>query len=267
MMNAGSNDIVFVHALLPPPSYPPPTVINVVRDHDSLQPFTIVESPFEMKTHRPTPLLLLVTIVAGLSMPGRTEAQETPKAEPVTAESAKAEPTKAKPASPATPAVRPLSVTVGLVSGAAIEGTLTDTTQLQMQTSFGTASIPLSEVAGVRFASADEATTTVVMLNGDSITGATDVKLITVETEWGTASINGPSMASIMFIPGLKWNPQSGLNGKRWSLSDDTEETPPPAATSVATPAPAPRSNPVPSNQSFPSQGSFNRNGQFFPGN
>jgi hypothetical protein len=148
---------------------------------------------------------------------------------------AKAEPTKAEPVKPASPAkampteaapaagqakARPLSVTVGLSSNATIEGTLTDTNQLQMQTSFGTASIPLSEVAGIKFASANDATTTVVMLNGDSITGATDVKLITVETEWGTASINGPSISSIMFVPGLTWNPQDGLNGKRWSLAD-----------------------------------------------
>ena len=134
----------------------------------------------------------------------------------------KATPTKAEKPKEATPSVRPLSVTVDLSTAGELEGTLTDTTQLQMQTSFGTASIPLSEVAGVKFASAEDATTTVVMLNGDSITGATDVKLITVETEWGTASINGPSVASMMFVPGLEWSPSTGLNGRRWSLRDTT---------------------------------------------
>ena len=89
-----------------------------------------------------------------------------------------------------------------------------------MRTSFGTASIPLSEVAGIRFASADDASTTVVMLNGDSITGATDVKLVTVETEWGMATINGPNIASIMFVPGFNWSPTAGLNGKRWNLAN-----------------------------------------------
>jgi len=139
--------------------------------------------------------------------------------------------------------------------------------------SFGTASIPLSEVAGVRFASANDATTTVVMLNGDSITGATDIKLITVETERGTASVNGPSVASIMFVPGSQWNPQSGLSGKRWSLSDVETGEPasaPPAAggnirgTAVSSSnfAPPPRSNStLPALQSYPSN-----NGQpYFP--
>ena len=83
---------------------------------------------------------------------------------------------------------------------------------------FGEAQIPLSEIAGVRFATGDETSTTVVMLNGDSITGATDTKFITVETEWGTAKINGSSLVSMLFVPGLQWESSHGLNGKRWSL-------------------------------------------------
>jgi hypothetical protein len=151
------------------------------------------------------------------------EAVPVAKAEPV----AKAQPVaKAEPIAKGTPekstsrtnAARPLSVLVDLLSGTRIEGTLTDKNSLDMQTSFGSAEIPLSEVAGVKFASADDSSTTVVMLNGDSITGATDIKLITVETEWGIAQINGPNITSIMFVPNLAWNPESGLSGKRWKL-------------------------------------------------
>ncbi|TWU22986.1 hypothetical protein Pla52o_25200 [Novipirellula galeiformis] len=148
----------------------------------------------------------------------------------------------AKPAAVAKPVetntVRPLSVSVDLMSKTVIQGTLTDTTQLDMQTSFGVANIPLSEVAGIRFASASDASTTVVMLNGDSITGATDVKLVTVETEWGIATINGSSIGSILFVPGVDWNPQSGLNGKRWNLANEPKE---PAAAKTPAKATAPR--------------------------
>ena len=139
---------------------------------------------------------------------------------------------KAKPTS--TTKVRPLSIAVDLISGTNLSGTLTDAVSLEMRTSFGSASIPLSEVAGIRFASADNASTTVVMLNGDSITGATDVKLITVETEWGTAKINGVSIASILFVPGLSWNSQAGLNGKRWNLADEKPAAPSAPATGGA---------------------------------
>ena len=115
-------------------------------------------------------------------------------------------------------AIRPLTVATELVGETKITGTLVDSTALQMKTSFGEAQIPLTEIAGVRFATGDETSTTVVMLNGDSITGATDTKFLTVETEWGTAKINGSSLVSMLFVPGLQWESSNGLNGKRWAL-------------------------------------------------
>jgi hypothetical protein len=136
---------------------------------------------------------------------------------------------KAVPVARAVPSmeVRPLSVTVALLSNTKLAGMLTDTTSLEMRTSFGIANIPLSEVAGIRFASADNASTTVVMLNGDSITGATEIELMTVETEWGIATINGNNIASILFVPGITWAPQVGLNGNRWNLATVKKPAPP----------------------------------------
>ncbi|KAA1261198.1 hypothetical protein LF1_37440 [Rubripirellula obstinata] len=163
---------------------------------------------------------------------------------------------KAKPVARAvasTPKIRPLSVSVDLLSKTRLEGTLTDATTLEMQTSFGGASIPLSEVAGIRFASAENASTTVVMLNGDSITGATDVKLVTVETEWGTATINGSNISSIMFVPGLDWNPASGLNGKRWNLINEKTAVKPKTTTVPATSSNGRTMAPPAPRQSYPS--------------
>lgn len=124
-------------------------------------------------------------------------------------------------------AMRPLTVATELVGETKITGTLVDSTALEMKTSFGAAQIPLSEIAGVRFATGDETSTTVVMLNGDSITGATETKFVTVETEWGTAKINGSSLVSMLFVPGLQWESSNGLNGKRWTL---VEAKPTPSA-------------------------------------
>jgi len=136
-----------------------------------------------------------------------SEATAVPSEDAVTA----TESSKAK-------AMRPLTVATELVGETRITGTLVDSTALQMKTSFGEAQIPLTEIAGVRFATGDETSTTVMMLNGDSITGATETKFITVETEWGTAKINGSSLVSMLFVPGLQWESSNGLNGKRWSL-------------------------------------------------
>lgn len=137
--------------------------------------------------------------------------------------------TVAKPVAKATMSskARPLSVNVSLHSDTKISGTLTsETSTLNLQSSFGAIDVPLSEVAGIRFASAEDASTTVVMLNGDSITGATDMKIINVETEWGSATINGPTISSILFVPGLAWSATSGMNGKRWQLLSNKPSAP-----------------------------------------
>lgn len=132
----------------------------------------------------------------------------------------------------------PLSVTVELMGGSKIVGTLVDVVQLPMKTSFGEASVPLAEVAGVKFASADDSSTTVILKNGDSITGATDLKVISVDTEWGSAKINATSIASILLLPDLRWNASNGLSGRRWSLVDAKQANAPPSSPLNASPAP-----------------------------
>ncbi len=190
-----------------------------------------------------------------------TAADDDAKAKPAAKAAAKA---AAKPVAKAVAKVRPLSITATLLGATKLTGTLMDTTALEMRTSFGVANIPLSEVAGIRFASADNASTTVVMLNGDSITGATDVKLVTIETEWGTAAVNGQNIESILFVPGLVWSSSDGLNGKRWVLSETKS---PKASTSTAQRAasPSPARTNAPS-QSLPSP-NINGNSITYPNN
>ena len=124
------------------------------------------------------------------------------------------------------PTSRPLNLTLELMNGTSLPGTLVDADVVNIKTAFGEAAIPLSEIAGIRFATREDVSTTVVMINGDSITGATDVKLITVETDWGVAKVNGSAIQSLLLIPNLKWMVVNGVSGKRWSLVDSkTSET------------------------------------------
>lgn len=168
-------------------------------------------------------------------------ANDAPKAD-VSKLEATATATATEPQSSSDKRVRPLTVSVQLLrSDLVITGALTDSTLLALKTAFGEASIPLSEVAGVRFPSGQDTSTTLVMLNGDSITGASDVKSITVETEWGSAKVNGENISSMMFVPGLEWQAAKGLNGNRWTL---TEAKAKPAGTSAA--PGAPQNNNVP---------------------
>ena len=114
----------------------------------------------------------------------------------------------------------PLTVTVEMIGGQKISGTLTEVTMLPIRTGFGAVEVPLAQVAGVKLASAEDPSTTVIMKDGDSITGATDLKSILVDTEWGSAKINGSAITSMLLLPDLKWTASIGLSGKRWSLVD-----------------------------------------------
>lgn len=87
-----------------------------------------------------------------------------------------------------------------------------------MKTAFGELTIPLSEVAGIKLASEGNTSTTVVMHNGDSVTGAWDFDHIELRTEWGMATIDGTAINSLLFAQGMAWVSEGGVSGKRWKL-------------------------------------------------
>lgn len=158
-----------------------------------------------------------------------------------------------------TATLRPLTVIASLTDDSQITGTLMDNPQIAVKTAFGEASIPLSEVAGVRFPSSEDTSTTIVMLNGDSITGATDVKFFNVETSWGNAKINGPAVASMLFVPGLTWQNTQSLGGKRWMLTDQK--------TAASPNNPAALGQPIQPSSTFGQSTSPNRQPNQFPSN
>lgn len=161
---------------------------------------------------------------------------------------------------------RPLNVTIELLNGNLITGTLVEADVVNIKTAFGEAAIPLSEIAGIRFATREDVTTTVVMINGDSITGATDVKLVTVETDWGTAKINGSSIQSLMLIPNLKWQSSNGVSGKRWSLVDSkaSESTSQASSQPVTSTNPLSNANRAPVSPSSLPAGTYYQNGVLY---
>jgi hypothetical protein len=162
-----------------------------------------------------------------------------PTAVPVTAKATpSASTTAARSSGTIARKLQPQSVTVALINGMKLSGELAEVDQWNMKTSFGTTNLPLSTVAGMRMAQEGNAITTVVLHNGDNLTGAVQLDLVVIQTEWGRAEINGNHVASILFTPGLKWTSETGLNGMRWKLV--TDEPPKPAA-----PAPGQPGQPV----------------------
>lgn len=191
--------------------------------------------------------LFVLGIAAAGSADRFAVAQEEAVAEAVADAVATAQPTgEVAAAKPSAPALRPLTVAVGLTDDGVLTGTLTDSTSLSIKTAFGAAEIPLSEVAGIRFPAAEDTSTTVVMLNGDSITGATDLKFVSIETAWGSAKINGQNVANMLFVPGLKWQSADALGGKRWGLIEVAAQPAVPNAAAAANVQPASGSRPAP---------------------
>ncbi len=125
-----------------------------------------------------------------------------------------------------------LSVTLQLnVGNAELRGTLLSSPEFSMKTSFGELMIPMSQVAGVKMAGDGNTSTTVVMHNGDSVTGAWDLDRLELQTEWGTATVDGTAINSILFVPDMAWVSETGQAGTRWELLSKPkadEATPPP---------------------------------------
>lgn len=144
-------------------------------------------------------------------------------------------------------ALRPMIVRIQLANSQELRGTLQQTTTLQMKTAFGQITVPLNEVVAIKMAQEGNATTTVALHNGDSVTGAIEMETIMLETEWGKAEINAPHVNSIMFSEGLKWVSETSTNGPRWKLTPIVEKP----ATPVATAPAVQRPGVVPFNQPF----------------
>ncbi len=162
--------------------------------------------------------LTLICCMGIVCIPCISSAQDEAIAEAVAEPAAAVPAQELAEATPDKPQPRPLTVSVGLLDDTRLTGTLIDSNSIEIKTAFGEASIPLSEVAGIRFPAADDTSTTVVMLNGDSITGATDLKFVSIETVWGSAKINGANVGTLLFVPGLTWTNNQVLGGKRWTL-------------------------------------------------
>lgn len=158
-----------------------------------------------------------------------------------------AEPESRLRAADAKPQGQPLPVVIELLDDVRdLNGSLLDTNDLEVTTAFGVAKMPLDEVLGIRMARDESDTTTIVLHNGDIITGRVDIKNLLVQTSWGKSEVNGNNLASIFFDQGLSWKGLKLLAGEKWTLEKAEELAPSP---STQANAPAAKEGPRP-NQS-----------------
>lgn len=111
-----------------------------------------------------------------------------------------------------------------------LSGTPMDMESITVNSLFGQAKLPVHTVAGVRFAQKADEQTTIVLQNGDVITGELGMESLKIVSEWGEATVNIPHIETIVFRSDLAWTPVNTGGGTRWRLTKvstgNTVETP-----------------------------------------
>ncbi len=90
---------------------------------------------------------------------------------------------------------------------------------IELNSLFGNAKIPLHTIAGIRFAQGANEQTTVVLLNGDALTGDVNLPELSFVSDWGEAVVNGSHLVSVVFRDDLAWSSVNTPNGRRWRLT------------------------------------------------
>ena len=91
--------------------------------------------------------------------------------------------------------------------------------EFKMQTSIGVITIPMSEIAGIKFHTTSDDKAVVIFNNGDSMTGIPDIAGIELVTDWGKADIDPEFIQSITSTSGARFRQGNSDFGTRWTLN------------------------------------------------
>ena len=114
---------------------------------------------------------------------------------------------------------------IKLRKGLELKGTPIDLETIKMDTLFGEAAIPVHAIAGIRFAQKGGEQSTVVLQNGDALTGQLAISQLKFVSDWGEATVNVSELFSLVFRTDLAWTSISTPTGQRWRLTRSTGGT------------------------------------------
>ncbi len=100
-----------------------------------------------------------------------------------------------------------------------LSGSPVNVENIQLNSLFGDTKIPLHTIAGIRFAQEGNEQTTVVLLNGDALTGDVNLAELDFVSDWGEATVSGSHLVSVVFRDDLAWSAVNTPNGRRWRLT------------------------------------------------
>ena len=100
-----------------------------------------------------------------------------------------------------------------------MSGTIDGFDEFQIATRFGKVSMPMDQVAGIKFHTDTQDSAVVVLNNGDTITGVPTIPAIKLKTDWGQADIEPKSISALTTTSAAKFERNNSDFGTRWKLN------------------------------------------------
>ena len=90
--------------------------------------------------------------------------------------------------------------------------------RFEIATKFGKVSVPMDQVAGVKFHIDGKDSAVVVMDNGDTVTGVPTIPAVMLKTDWGQADIEPEFMNALTTTANARFVQENTDFGLRWQL-------------------------------------------------
>ena len=107
---------------------------------------------------------------------------------------------------------------IRLANNKTMSGKIDGFEQFEITTRFGKVSMPMDQVAGIKFHTDVRDSCVVVMTNGDLITGVPAIKAVELQTDWGQADIEPKYIEALTTSPNATFAQDSTDFGLRWNL-------------------------------------------------
>lgn len=100
-----------------------------------------------------------------------------------------------------------------------LSGKIVELDTLKVETEFGTVSIPMSKVDGIKMHSDAKDNAVIAFKNGDLVTGKIVLKTVKLKTQWGTAHINTEKVETITNSQNARFYSDTSTGKAVWRFS------------------------------------------------
>ncbi|QEG21117.1 hypothetical protein [Mariniblastus fucicola] len=100
-----------------------------------------------------------------------------------------------------------------------LDGVILDLEALKVETEFGSVSIPMTKVDGIKMHADAKDNAVIAFKNGDLVTGKVVLDIVKLKTEWGTAHINTEKVETITNSKNSKFYSDTSTGKAVWRFT------------------------------------------------